>query len=146
MIPQDEEEYTYLGRGEATPPAQFQKNPYEEDCGCKKNKGKQSAPQDYPYSDILPKDEAYIDFLKFKELVPTHMRYLFDRVNSLSSLIHTMNSAYAEEIVVEEMKAIRNAVDGLEKAFNNLGSCIQAREQAAREAMKQDGAWVRVSK
>lgn len=146
MIPQNEEEFTYVGRGEAVPPQSFKRNPYEEDCGCKKNKGGNIVRQDYPYSDILPKDEGYIDYLKFKELIPSHMRYLFDRVNSLSALIHTMNAAYPEEIVIDEMKAIRKAVDGLEKSFTDFGNCIKSRESAAREAMKQEGPWIRASK
>lgn len=109
-------------------------NPH--DCGCKK---------DYPFSDILPKDETYIDFTKNKERIGMVVADIGLKCTGVMTFVHTLKNHYPEESLASTMDGLQDAVDSLEEALNGLKIYLESQEMAARDVLKSGGTWVKRS-
>lgn len=153
MIPQREQDLeTFVSRGQAVPDRPqpdvemvIPGNPYKEDCGCK-NKNRDTLPFSYPFSDILPKDPSYIDFLKIQESVPSSLRSVYDKVTSIATLIHSIHNNFPEEAMKDELESLSKSVVRLEKSLKEYNEYLKSREALAKSTLEVDGPWVRVSK
>jgi len=132
------ESVEYLTRENSQRPPQNSQNPYEEDCkGCKK---------DYPFADILPKDETYIDYVKNKELIGMVVQDVGMKCSNIMGFIHNLKNYYPIDLLDENVNSLKNSVTALEQNLLNLKDHLQSRETLARSVLNSDGSWIQRSK
>jgi hypothetical protein len=137
MIPQNEEDVEYLTRGDRRPQRyNSQSGGSPDEHGCNK---------DYPFADILPKDEAYIDFLKNKEVVGIAVNDIGMKCSSVMNFVHNLKNYYPEELLKNNIEGLQNSVTSLNSALTELQEYLLAREKLAREVLKSGSTWIRRS-
>lgn len=135
MIPQTEEEIEYVTRDSLRHHPTVRKSP-DDDCGCNKN---------YPFADILPKDESYIDFTKNKEIVGMVVNDIGMKCSNIMTFVHTLKNYYPTELLDSNLVGLRDSVSTLETALTALKEHLISREELARDVLKSNGTWIKRS-
>lgn len=141
MTPQTDDDLDFITREDAHAMSRRQLQSHHKavdgDCGCKK---------DYPFADILPKDESYIDFTKNKEIIGMVVHDIGMKCSNVMTFVHNLKNHYPGQILDSNIDGLDSSVETLRQTLAALKQHLESREELARDVLKSDGTWVRRSK